>query len=142
MMRIGVVVVARDLGPAVALIEGNRLWQVAGGVEDKAGDALGLGRGLDLCHKTGGEALGAVGRGDPEAFDLGRLRVVAAQSHAADGGMPPIGHQKGAKGRAHLIQPVAGQGAGIKAAGKDACQFGVIGAEAGEGIGMGGIGGG
>ena len=77
--------VGGDRGPAQGGVEGEGLGQGGVGVEDEAGHAEAAGGGFQVGHQRAGGAPATGGGGDPEAFDLARRGIVAAEGAAADG---------------------------------------------------------
>ena len=125
--------VGGDRGPAQGGVEGEGLGQGGVGVEDEAGHAEAAGGGFQVGHQRAGGAPATGGGGDPEAFDLARRGIVAAEGAAADGVIAKPGQQEQAVGRAEI----GGMGVGDMrggGAGDQGLNQGEIGVETGAGV--------
>ena len=137
---IRIVVEPLDLGPAGGLVEADGFGEGGVGVEAQGGDAEGACCGFGGVHEAFGEAEAACGGGDPEAFDLGVAFVCAFEADAADGFVFAVGDEEGAAGRAHVVGFGVGGEGDVEPLFKPCGQFAVIGREAGDGVGVLGVG--
>ena len=89
------------------------------GFEHQPANAEGAGLGLERGHEEPAEAVAADGGRHVHPLELAGLGVEEPDRAAADGFLPPIGHQEGALPVAHLlgIHPeMVGTGLGVGSA--------------------------
>lgn len=131
---IRVVIVPRDLGPALISIESNSFWQMTRGIENEMVHAKATGLIFNSAHQTFGQTCAPCRLADPKALYLAGCRPIAAQSNASNRSRLVPCNKEQAKRAAQLIHPVGSYGAGVKASGKGPIEFFVIGCKTGKGV--------